>query len=307
MGRNRPSEETTRFSMRRGRPFVQQARAIALLFIIACAWGCHGEKGDGIGQASRITQLQNELASENASVRARAVVELGKLMDHGTIDILKKAAKDEDFRVRARAVSVLTAFGGEVALPTLEAAAADPHGPVRLEAVRGIATLSGSASLGFLKDTLLHDKNASVRKVAAEKIAELAPKESVEFFGEVLEGSYHADNTSFSVTMSRMVEEISEGRAKMINERALTSPEILVQLRAFETMQVLGWKTDKGLLEKALSDSDAEVRIKALRILAGHPDGAFTRRVEEMCKDGDKDVRIWSEWTLKRIRETGEG
>jgi HEAT repeat protein len=93
-------------------------------------------------------------------------------------DLTRFLTEAEDPLLRAQAAALLGILGGEESVAALSAALDDPAASVRVHAVRALGKLEGVKAVPVLRDILIRDPDARVRRGAVRWLAALPGDEA---------------------------------------------------------------------------------------------------------------------------------
>lgn len=229
-------------------------------------------KSEGADSAKVALLLKVLRSDPDASVRRMAAWGLSEAGDAlGAVDALAEAVRsDEDEGVREMAAWALADSPRETAHRALAAAIRrDPSEHVRETAVWALGNAGVRDDDREVIETLLtSDENASVRESAAWALGNSPQKPA----GRALVAALADRSPNVRESAAWALAEIGDEDVGQAVETAFvreTNPNVkMAELRALTFMHV----DDKSILDAALASKDAELRARAVRMIAGSSD-----------------------------------
>jgi HEAT repeat protein len=198
-------------------------------------------------------------------VHCEALVEMG---DAGR-EVIEEMAVDENRFLARNAIAILGDTGGDRAVELVTGALANPDPKVRREGLRALAKL-GDEEAGQLVIGLLDDTDAEVRLAAAAAAGELHVERALRRLIEMLEGTTDEDEI---MTLVRALGKLGDPGAVMsIEKHAVRSilsrnPRTRIRIASYRALNHIGTPHARRLLNKAVSDKDAEVKAAVREML----------------------------------------
>jgi hypothetical protein len=118
------------------------------------------------------TSLQLQALSDDPEEREDALVDLGRIDRHNSVNLLTAAITDPDHRVREAAIVTLTLVGGSEAIDALSIALADEDPRIREEAIDALSEIGGETAI-FALQQALEDEIPFVQQAAIEALEQL--------------------------------------------------------------------------------------------------------------------------------------
>ena len=216
---------------------------------------------------------------EDASVRRTAVWALatGRNYKRGAddadveetlIDVLRS---DQDDDVREMAAWGLEQFGGDAVISALTSAARrDRSADVRETAIWGLGTKEASGSMDIF-EAAMSDESHDVRATAIWAIGTLEPKRAPPGLAKALDDEDEDVRLRAAWALGQIVDPSTGVALVAAFKREQKSDVRSAELRA---LAFLG-EQSKSVLDAALSSSDADLRARAVQILAGRGPGVW--------------------------------
>lgn len=144
-------------------------RAIARVWLL----GSGGTADDIVVTEPEHEILDADLRHPDAKTRSEAVLKLANLgaTEPVLAALIRVLLEDEDALVRSRAAIVLGKLGDERAVPALESALSEEHGSVRAQVIHALGLIDGENATLALGDVLLHSTDNTERVIAAQALA----------------------------------------------------------------------------------------------------------------------------------------
>lgn len=288
-----------------------------------------------VARAKRaITALLARLDDDNATVRQRAAVVLGRLGERRAAISLIGRLGDGSREVRAAALEALGRLGDErAAAAILRLLRTEQPAEVQASAIQALGKLRTRAAVGPLEALLRHGSDA-VRGHAALALGQIAAapegddravRALVEALGRdnaraaarealvvagaraapaLLERLKRATGDELGALVD-VLAEVNDGRATPLLvaelERARLPRERLID--ALARAARAGDKRPVETLAALLLDPDAAVRRRAAQALLGAADTRATASLAQAVADGDREVRVAAIAELGRLKD----
>ena len=241
-------------------------------------------------------RLLRELRDPDKNTRANAAVELGKLDDSSTADLLVEAlATEPDFFVREYLTWSIVRMA-DAATPLLIRMLTDARPQARHGAAHTLGKIADPCATGALIATLQDDDPAIVSK-AAFALGAIGAVESVAAVVDLLGGA----DRELQSTLVTVLERFGAHAVPAV-AAALTHADAGVRAHAAE---ILGVIADPGCipaLTNALADDERDVRFAAVHALANIGGEAATDAMRPMRNDADTRVRALAANMLDRAK-----
>jgi HEAT repeat protein len=283
-----------------------------------------------VGYLDRVVE---EMASADAPTSRDAYFRFLELGRAGLTDGVVSFMNHASFQVRALAAKAAGDLGAASAARLVFAAIDDPDWPVRAAAAETIGRLRLEGGVARLVAHLA-DEDESVRDAAAEAIDAFPAPDVAPFCAGILD-AYARGTVLMRLHLVGVAARIGGDVAVELLSRASTDPSDWVRVQAVQAMgaqrpagrfmaQLIERVTDASLdvrtaavaalgadvspeafeaLVRALPGASASLRDRIAEALATGAREPFFRRVEELSKAADVDVRLGIAWTLGRIGE----
>ena len=248
--------------------------------------------------------FRSALVAPDSLVRRLAAVAAGRIRDPRAVPILVPLLSDPDSTVRVSAAFALGLVGDSAgARPLMERITGVPalDGPTALEAVTALAKIGGPA-VGRFFDGVIgggivatgENRRALVTQIVLESWR-LGPDAPVVALLPLLEDSTPAIRWRAAYTLGRLRAPGAANRLTL----ALGDPEAIVRAMAARGL-VRGYVDSAGLAPKAVArllarsaaDPNVQVRINALRSLAGYADSSLTTEIVPLLDDPTPNVQV---------------
>jgi cyclophilin family peptidyl-prolyl cis-trans isomerase/HEAT repeat protein len=258
--------------------------------------------------------FQRALFAPDSMVRRTAALAAGRIGDFGATPQLLQLLDQPDSTVRVMAAFALGLLGDSAAiepliqrltgLPPLDAATA-------VEAVTAIAKLGGRRSGEFFAAVLggkvalsQVDPGLALNEMLLEswRLGPAAPADALLRFAEDTapvvrwRSLYSLARLKAPTAANYLIAalRVDDASTRAIVARALT--------REYATAARAAPATVAGLLVRAIDDTDAGVRINALRALATYRDSSHVPAIASRLDDGDLNVRVQAAASLGEVR-----
>ena len=258
--------------------------------------------------------LREGLSHANPAVRRQAALAAGRIGDGAAVDLLLPVLHDTVPAVQAAAAFALGLLKDARAIPALVATiqAATPAGqgppPPQVEAVTAIAKIGGDDGARALGEILAGASPGGANLVVDQALLEAwrlttrAPIPQLVRFTDAAEA-----DTRWRALYSLARLRAKEGAAPLV--RGLNDPDPqtrMVAARGISRALLDSAKLDPqnaiAGLRRLLADSDAHIRINALRTLASFRDSTLAPAVVPLVADRDIGVAVQAETTLGVLR-----
>ncbi len=236
-------------------------------------------------------ELKSFIWSPTAAVRARAALAIGRLQDSTAVDALIPLLDDVSRDVRREAVFALGQIGSREARPSLQAQLGDADVEVVRLALEALGKIGDKGATGAVVE-FLDGRLPRLRGEAAVALWRLADTSAV---GRLLP---HLADIDADVRWRTVYALEKLPMPAIIVPRALpllTDPNALVRAHAARTLGRMKSPAATRGLVAAVADSDAAVRINAIRALQGIADSASAEILPVLSgalADRDPYVRV---------------
>ena len=301
--------------------------AIALLGALvsgtptSAAWAQQGasvEQLAGILAAEDARTLQpalfrSALVAPDSLVRRVAAVAAGRIRDPRAIPLLVPLLSDPDSTVRVSAAFALGLVGDSAgARPLMDRITGLPalDGPTALEAITALAKIGGPAVGRFFEGVIGgsvvatgENRRALVTQIVLEswRLESDAPVTALLPF---LEDSTATNRWRAAYTLGRLRAPAAANRLTV----ALRDPEAIVRamaarglVRGYVDSAGLSPKAVAELLARASADPSVQVRINALRSLAGYRDSSLAAEIVPLLADPTPNVQMQAAQTAGEL------
>jgi len=235
---------------------------------------------DGMSSRDKVSLLMKlARTDEDASVRKTAVWALadarnGKRasgdadIEETLIDVLRS---DDDDDVREMAAWALEQFGGDATIAALKSAARrDKSADVRETAIWALGSKEAAGSMELF-EAAMSDESHDVRATAIWAIGTLEPKRAPPGLVKALDDEDEDVRLRAAWALGQIVDPSTGDALVAAFKREQKSDVRSAELRA---LAFLG-EQSKSVLDAALSSSDADLRARAVQILAGRGAGVW--------------------------------
>lgn len=248
-------------------------------------------------RADHVPRLQRGLRSPDKNTRAEAAVELGKLADSSTADLLLEAlATEPDFFVREYLTWSIVRMA-EAATPLLIRMLNDARPQARHGAAHTLGKIADQRATGALIVTL-QDADPTVVCKAVFALGAIGAVESVRALVNLLGGQ----DRELQSTLVSVLERFG-ARALPAVVDALAHADARVRAHAAEVLGVIADPRSVAALSNALADDEGDVRFAAVHALANIGGEAATEAIRPMCDDTDARVRALAAKMLDRAKK----
>jgi HEAT repeat protein len=213
------------------------------------------------GAGSMVEPHVRDLESDVASVREHAALALGRAGAHAAAPALVEALKDAAPAVRREAAKALGRIKDAKAVPALIDALGDTEQNVRFYAAYALGEIEDPRAAEALLRAL-HDPAWCVRDQAAWALREIASPEMVETLVAALK-----DPDADAAHVLWLLRHVGAERAAAPLAKLLGATEAETRLRAVRMLRKLGTKNIVEHLIAALKDADRRVRRTAIEAL----------------------------------------
>jgi HEAT repeat protein len=215
-----------------------------------------------------IFALQTMLADKSSEIRIKAAEGLGRVGGRQSVLILRRGLTDKTVEVRVAVVEALGFVGGRLALTVLSEALKDRAPEVRIRAVEALRQ-AGTVSAIPIIQKAFGDKEASVRLRAALMLRKIGHRDGVPVLGRAVLADR---DESVRAACARYLGSVGvkDPRSVGLLAKVLTEDKSpAVRMRAVEALGFLQLPQAIPVLQTALADRDAGVRIRATEVM-GH-------------------------------------
>jgi len=243
-----------------------------------------------------VAEAIRSLRSGNAQERRQASRELGRLGAGEAAPALLKALRDRDAGVRAEAAKALGSIRHASAVQSLVNALTDPDVNVRVNAAYALGELrAGEAGQALLK--ALRDPSWHVRDQAAWALRGLRSPQVADRIMALL------DEPGVDVeSLVWILRETSPERTTTALRRMLSVTDAEVRVRAIRLLSDCDVPGQTELLVAALRDEAVAVRLPAVEALAERqPDGALEPLRSLLAAETDARIRTVAEHAVRRL------
>jgi HEAT repeat protein len=236
---------------------IRLAMLVLALMAIPGAWGVSTSRAARLPAPAFWEPEYEDLRSPNPEVRAEAVKKLSVTQDPHAVPVLLLYLGDPDQKVGLYMAQTLGNLAEGDALAALRLALGDPNPNIRWRAAMALGDQHDAKAVQGL-ERLLRDPEKLVQNVAASALAQIATPEAI----AVLAGGLGSPEPStVNNTMNGLLRLGSAAVPSLTSILASGSPQA-----RHNAATVLGYIADPQAapaLQKAASDSDAEVRTEA--------------------------------------------
>jgi HEAT repeat protein len=242
-----------------------------------------------------VERLQKALDHYDPAIRTAAAEVIGRLKVTGTGEALLKAVNDSQAEVRYAAMRALGAVKDDHALQALtEQLAFYRKGEGAWSALDAMARIGAKSSIPVFRERLA-DKDAYIRRAAAEGIGRAGDTESLDALGRLA-------NTDESpmVRMAAVFAETKLGRANASRiVDMMSSPKVLTQGEDY--LVELGPAITSTIVPR-LQEPEADVRESMADVLGMIGDASVLPAVEAVTKDREVSVAAAARRAVARIK-----
>jgi HEAT repeat protein len=247
-------------------------------------------------RADDLQRLQGELRHPDKNTRANAAVELGKLGDASTADLLVEAlAAERDFFVREYLTWSIVRMA-DAATPLLIRMLHDARPQARHGAAHTLSKIADPRATAALIATLRDDDRAVVSK-AAFALGAIGAVEAVPAIVNLLGGT----DRELQSTLVSVLERFGANALPAVVD-ALAHADAQVRAHAAEILGVIADPGGVPALTNALADEEGDVRFAAVHALANIGGEAATEAMRPICNDADTRVRALAVKMLDRAK-----
>ena len=233
------------------------------------------------------------LDCEDLSVRmilAESLEYLSRFRGDVILPLIQKALKDSSIKIRRLAVKALENIGNDTSFELISGFLDHEDAEMRANATWVLMNdkFDEDKVLVLLEDAL-EDKVPLVREKAIWVLSKNKTKRAIELFEKILD---EEDEELRSIFFWAVASEMSPEFFPLV-EKGLDDSDEWVRESAARALEGLPFDCEEslGLAEKALSDDEPDIRVKAVEALRkARSEGAF-RLLEEALEDNDSDVR----------------
>jgi HEAT repeat protein len=215
--------------------------------------------------------IRDDLADSTDRLARRIHYDALIAMGDASRSTIESMAEDENRFLVRNAVAILGEIGGDRATELVVSALANPDARVRREALLSLAKL-GDAESGHLVLGLLEDPDAEVRRAAAVAAGELKVERALKTLIKALDSAKDPDEV---LPLIRALGQLGDpGAVSSIEKHAVNSmfskSTTSVRINAYRALNTIGTPHARRLLNKAVSDKDAEVKAAVKDMLNIH-------------------------------------
>lgn len=247
--------------------------------IRAIAWQCYPEAVDSLVQIAQSPKPMH--------IRAAAVEALGVIGGARTVAALAQLlhqSNPEDDLAQAT-LNALAQVGHPHSLYPLIDALQSPHGLFRMTAVQALGKRGGVGVVDALQRVAVMDTDEAIAQAAIEALGHLATPEAI---AALLELTTH---TTCRETCITVLSHLSESQLDALAS-GLSHPHVEVRRAVVKALTRRKHPHASELLIKALSDSDASIRLAAVTALSQLGNRNVEQQLAQMAKtDPDAVVR----------------
>ena len=284
----------------------RRIKTISLIVASILVFSCMSDHPDEIGDQSRVKKLIEDLKNDDINVRPRAINALGKTGDPDLIQVIAEQLTSTDTRVRIQSVRALSRIGGPEVVPHLKGALEDERGIIRKIALESLCRLQDEQdTIALLNNAVMEDPDNSVCIQAARSLAKRIGPASAEILRKRLKKSIDTEEIGLSIAFVEMIEEVEPGSWKGIILKATSDPAPLKRIRAAEILYQRGDKSRVPVIRKALSESDLEVKSRAITALGSMGDMESLKEISLYTESEDEDLRNRARWAVAEIEKAG--
>jgi len=204
-------------------------------------------------------------------VRTAALAALGALGDGSTVELLAEAAAESSGAQQQAARRSLYRITGPNVNRTILNAIGQAEAPVKIELLRSLGPRNITQGIDLLLQTAAEDKDPDVRRVSLSVLAELAePKHLTKLMQLLVNAKTDAERSEAENTVAVVARKIEDP-----SRRAQPVLAFLASVRSpagkaglLNALGRIGDPAALGALKAALADSNAQVRLAAIRVLS---------------------------------------
>jgi HEAT repeat protein len=286
-----------------------------------------------LGDDAGVGILQEGVHTQQAFVRDRAVVSLGKFKRQNLTPALTEALSDRDAMVRGHALESLALSCGAAALPHIETALQDPNEFVQEAAVVALSYLGepGQPLLIAVSRAAGYQHRYPIRLTAAFYLAEKKMEEGLQVLRESLQCGDNwvaflaaknlatLNDRSGELQLKKMLQEGNwpdkiaaiDGLLKLGIQEALTSaiyreasmPDLITQVEAIRLLDRFYPEKTAGLLAKVLQTGDDNVKVRALEVIGELKKTHLMRLADGILQKGPEHLRAIAIMSLEKIAD----
>ena len=212
--------------------------------------------------------LEGETKDEDGRVADAAWIALAYLGNKKGVDIFVDGLKNSDRSVRARAAEIVGDIGAADGIPLLRERLSDWDKDVRIAAIRSIGKLKDIQSAPKLREIIFSDKEQLSREAAARALGDIgdASPETISFLKRYLYDENVAVRLAVCHSLARLGDYSGKDFVKALAERGAEKEARYSAVKALEDFP-LGSDEDKNFLSNLVYDEDPLTSLEALKIL----------------------------------------
>jgi len=182
-------------------------------------------------------------------------------------------------------------FGWPDSITTAAREAAELPDPQRLRTLERLTARAGDRALPMLVP-LLGDRDPGIRLFAARRLARAGSPAAIEAATRwIAAPNVPLVDRQFGLDALREVPTLTEPARQGI-ERAIRDPDASVRVSALDTLERHDAMPSLPAVLTALDDDSREVRLRAVRLLAGQRDARIALPLLSRIEDADRQVRV---------------
>ncbi len=225
--------------------------------------------------------LIEALSHEEVAVRASAAKALSMEKDKRAMSALNKAVSDPQEMVRRAAVNALGQIREASSSAPLQKALSDTSWFVRGEAASALGSLGQKNAIPALFKAL-EDTDEYVRHAASSAIVDLVGVADKKIFADHLKQDRREVRLTAALALAALHDASGAG---VLAAEVKDAPEARFRRRSIEALSSLGAKDSLGVIQSALSDKQAEVRMAAIAALARIPEKSSLALLAKVADD----------------------
>jgi HEAT repeat protein len=234
---------------------------------------CHKEYfvACGVTDEPMAQAIRDDLSDSTERLARRIYYNALLSMGAASRGVIKEMAVDDNRFLVRNAVAILGEVGGQRAVELVTSPLANPDSWVRREALLALAKL-GDEEAGQFVIGMLQDPNSGVRIAAEIAIGELRVERAFRSLITMLDDTEDPDE---ALPLVRALGQLGDpGAVSSLEKHAICSlfskPRTDVRIAAYRALNHIETPHARGLLKKAVSDKDAEVKAAVKDLLNMH-------------------------------------